>query len=371
MAMVRPRSAAAIPCWEQAAARVVPLSESIRSRDATSDRPRSETTVAWYRLGGGFLRVDADTPDLTTRFREVLSECRCDAPIESSAPRAFCWVRHLPDAGVVWARFETATAVDALPFILHIFSDRAYREVPSPLPGWRAMASADCERPLAIFRGEDVLLDAEQPWASLLGSYAFNRALTAQPGMLFFHAASFSRGGVGVMVGGGKEAGKSTLALTLASRGHDFLGDEVAALAPDGTLLPLRRAVSVRSGPRAVAVEEALRRGDHAVETFPDGAPRIRAEVRSLFPGAAARPAPLRILLLLRPLRDRPRLTKFLPERELISELGPLPCMLWGSALAGTMMRLMRLIHTVPGYFLEPGPPEATADLVEELLEAL
>ena len=61
------------------------------------------------------------------------------------------------------------------------------------------------------------------------------------------------------MLVGPKGAGKSTLALALAARGHALLGDEHACYLPaTGELLPFRRPVGIKPGPRAAAVESAL-----------------------------------------------------------------------------------------------------------------
>ncbi|HET7746150.1 MAG TPA: hypothetical protein VFM29_02550, partial [Vicinamibacteria bacterium] len=79
-------------------------------------------------MGIGHLEVDADTPELTRRFQEVLCECRDVSP-GGAIPVVACRARRVPGARIVWARFESAIHVDALPFVLHVFPDRGYREV--------------------------------------------------------------------------------------------------------------------------------------------------------------------------------------------------------------------------------------------------
>src|SRR6185436_16032492 len=103
-----------------------------------------------------------------------------------------------------------------------------------------------------------------------------------------FHAASVVVAGRGLLVVGPKASGKTTTALTLASRGHAFLGDEIAAVCEDRKMLPFRRAASIRTGMRGARVAQRLGDGAFPAETFPDGSARVLANVAELFPSAAA-----------------------------------------------------------------------------------
>ena len=79
------------------------------------------------------------------------------------------------------------------------------------------------------------------------------------------------------MLVGPKGAGKSTLALALAARGHALLGDEHACYLPaTGELLPFRRPVGIKPGPRSSAVEGALARRGRSPER--DGMMRLPLE---------------------------------------------------------------------------------------------
>ena len=174
------------------------------------------------------------------------------------------------------------------------------------------------------------------------------------------------------MLAGPKGSGKTTTSLTLASRGHAYLGDEVAAVRlADLTMLPFRRAASIRAGVRAERVTRRLGDRGYPSEVFPDGSARMLANVADLFPDARAEAAPLRAVFFLRGFGARPEARTFEFGREHFSLLTPLASSLWKVGIGQRMLQLSRLLAGVRCYYLLPGGPDETADLLESLAKEM
>ena len=236
-----------VPSW---------FSQSIASQEQASGRPLSGLPD-WYHIGDGYLSIQSEDPPLRERFRELYAECMVPEPSRPDLPRVLCQVRHLADAALV--TFEDPDPLDLIEFTLALFGDRGYAERESSVDGWRflgATAEPREDGPTFAFSGPHVLVDRRYQWQSLLGNLALNRLLRRQRDLLFFHAASASVDGTGIMLMGPKGSGKTTLSLALAERGHGFLGDEIAGVrASSLELIPMRRSVSIREGPRPRAVD--------------------------------------------------------------------------------------------------------------------
>jgi len=160
---------------------------------------------------------------------------------------------------------------------------------------------------------------------------AVSLVMMLQKDVLFFHAASVAIGERGVLIFGAKGAGKTTLSLSLAGRGHAFLGDEYAAVsAIDFRLFPFRRTASIREGPRHERVDAFLSGQRCQMEVNADGTTRRRAPVGAIFPDAAPRPALLTHAFFLRRFASRPGTEPFRSGMESLSLLAPLLCTVWG-----------------------------------------
>ncbi|NNG14854.1 MAG: hypothetical protein HKM89_00145, partial [Gemmatimonadales bacterium] len=307
------------------------------------------------------------------RFRELYTECAVSDPSRPDLPRVLCQVRYAGDAALV--TFEDPDPLDLIEFTLALFGDRGYAERGSAAEGWRFLGATEPpeDGPTFAFSDSHVLVDRRHQWQSLIGNLALNRLLRRQRDLLFFHAASASVHGAGIMMMGPKRSGKTTLALALAERGHGFLGDEIAGLrASSMELIPMRRSVSIREGPRSRAVDALVQRGggDLRPERFPDGSRRLRGEMATLFPSAGASEARVRAIMFLRRFSDAPQAEAFTPGREHLSLLTPLGCTLWGVPRAIRIMQMLRLMSGARCFVLDIGSPEDTTDLLEGLVEA-
>lgn len=336
---------------------------------AELDRVPNQGVSEFYRLGDAFLELDCDDSALAERFRTTLGECRVAPAAARSGARSRCIVRS--GNGVAVAAFEDPEPLEIVPFILANFADRGYHEVASALPRWRMIAPPDGP-PLLASRGETCLVDRTQAWQGLLGNLAVNRVLRLQRGVLFFHAAAAVLGDAGILVTGPKGTGKSTTSLSLAARGHAFLGDEIAAVRV-GTwdLLPFRRAVSIRPGPCSRLLTAALDSRPGPWEDYPDGSQRRRMLVAELFPQAGARVRPLRAIFFLRRFADRARVEPLAPRLQDVQRLAPLACTLWGIPPALRLMHLLQLLSGVRCFLMDPGDPDESAELIERTMEQL
>ena len=345
--------------WQDAAA----LS---RNLDATTVPSSQE----WYRLGDGYLEIRSDDDRFRERLELLFRECAVATPAADGLPRVRCTVRAPAGADVALVSFDDPEPLDQLGFSLELFPDRGYGEAPSPVPDWRLLTL-----PMpggsggVLVSGDRLLVHQATPWQALVGSVAMSRLFRLQRKLLFLHAGSVGIRGQGVLLMGPKGAGKTTLSLALAARGHAFLGDEIAGVRLDSMeLVPVRRSLAVRDGPRAAAVGVALDREQAPYEPFPDGTSRRRAFAGQLF-GEPANALPLRRLVFLRGKGPAARLEPAPAGRELLGRLTPLGASMWGRPPVHAMRDLLRLVTAVPAFMLELGPPEATADLLAESLE--
>jgi len=323
--------------------------------------------TSWYRIGDGTLAIQSDNRPFRDRFQLLFGECRVAAPL--AAPRVRCRVQSISTPAVSLVTFDDAEPLDQVAFAQSVFVDRGYRIAPSPVVGWHLVSPSGDPPLLAMAEGR-ILARRRGPWQGFVGSLAVNRVLRTHRDAIFFHAAAIGIGDAGLLMTGIKGGGKTTLALALAARGHAYFGDEMTGVRiGSGEIIPLRRAASVRDGPRAQAVAQALRRRRYNTERFPDGSRRARVPVGRLLPQAATRPARLRHVLVLRRFATTPRLETFAPGPEHLQFLSPLACSLWHVPPARRAMQILSLLAGAHCSFLDVGPPDATADLLQRMVE--
>lgn len=302
------------------------------------------------------------------RFQEIYpegaSQDGAEAPLQVK-----CVVRVHDEAPLAAVVFDDPEPLQSFTFCETLFPDRGYLEGPVGADGWRTIASRHTpNEPQIALRENYALVDRRQIWQPFIANYAINRVLRLQRDILFFHAASIGIQGRGAMIVGPKGSGKTTTALTLAARGHDFLGDEMAAVHRiTKAMLPFRRAVSIRSGPRARRVDEHLSRCQYPAERFPDGGERTLVNIGTMFPDAGVSATTLSCVLFLRQFAERPTAEPFAFGLQHFRMLSPLACSMWGVPVGSRMMDLSGLLRGVRSYFLDPGEPEDTADLVEQI----
>jgi len=231
-------------------------------------------------------------------------------------------------------------------------------------PGWKCIAFRGSDTPAFAFRGRDCLFSLEPRWRHCIIWYLFWRLLRIRSDAIFFHASAVGIFGEGTIFVGPAGGGKSTTSLALAARGHNFLSDEIAAYVPEtGELVPFRRPVGIKPGPRASAVQRALAPGV-AERIQREGF--LRVDISSLFPVDEAQAVPLRRMVFLRGFADRPELKRITPGRSEIVELQPLMSSFLNAPHSRRIFELTRLLASGKVYQLNPGEPDATAEYIEE-----
>jgi len=332
-------------------------------------REASDGSPIRYRLANGELILDCEDEALERRFEDIYGEGAVGGTLSEAAHSVKCVVRVF-DAAVAAVLFDDPEPLDAFAFCQSLFPDRGYVEGPAGAHGWRTIALRQTPREPQIALCDDyALVDRRQLWQPFIANYAVNRVLRLQREVLFFHAASIGIEGCGALIVGPKASGKTTTALALAARGHDFFGDEVAAVhSSTRAMLPFRRAVSIRAGPRARQVDDQLTSFRHARETFPDGVERTLVKAGSLFPRRGALPTTLSCVMFLRQFAELPTAEPFTFGLRHVRLLSPLAASMWGMPAGARIVDLSRLLQGVRCYFLDPAQPEATAELVEQII---
>lgn len=323
-----------------------------------------------FRPAGVSLRVESDDrrflDEVALTLGESESQDEAAAPVEL---RARVRTRHGPD-GVGWLRLsgggETVNSPDdfQLGFSAPEF---LFKPVESPDPDWTIVAFRHEPTPLFWLNGEHCLFRLGPEWRTHVALFLFNRLLRARPDLIFFHASAVGVRGRGIMLVGHRGAGKSTTALALAVRGHAFLSDDTACYRPaSGELIPFRRSVGIRPGPRARAVDRAVMGLNGAGQR--DGA--VRLHVDALLTTPAPAPAPLAAVLFLSGFAPEPRLLPVVPGREEVGQLQPFAGSLVNAPATRRVFEMARLLSTTRVYRLHPGGPDETAALLEEVFSA-
>ena len=333
---------------------------------------------AAYRLGDAILQLEADQPSVPDAVRQLYSECAVDADSGARRRGVGCVLRSLDGSGITVARLEGVEDLDLATLaspLLQPQPDKYYSIAASPTPGWRVFrAHAQDAVPVLAVGDGCVVADESRLPPFFFRDYVVAATLSVQRSVLFLHAASVSMGGSGVLLSGRAGGGKTTLSLALAARGHGFLGDDMAAIRMESReLLPLRRTVHIRSGLRDGLVDHAIRNGAVEQELRPDGARRLCAEPRGLFPDAPSDPVLLGGAFFLRRFSKTPSLEPFTPSLKEMPALKTLPIRWsWGISPGGRLIRfltIIRLLSRVRCWHLDVGRPAETARLIETTLE--
>ena len=356
--------------------------EAARAPALSADGRSTSRRSSWFRLGDVCLQVVSDEEGFFHEFEVHYRDCILTKP-RQELTQVRCDAGRLAGSSLLRLSFEGANLPDPMsaagtPFRMLRHLAR-YVEVPGPAPGWRMLVDrAGAGRMLAAGDGHRLLVDLEEAPAEFASDCVLSLVQCAQRDVLFLHAASVGIAGAGTLLVGCGQAGKSTTALTLAARGHSFLGDDVAAIRT-GTreLLPFPKAMRLRPGPYGRSLEARLRAARHTTAVGRDGTARTLVSMGDLFPGSVGGALPLRFAFLLEGFGAQPRLTPFRPEiadarrlRAVVSESIPW----WGLSPGRDLMRFLAVVNVLSGvdcYLVELGSPEHSAAAIEDVMEAV
>lgn len=314
-------------------------------------------------LAGRRLSVRGGDPELAAELATVVgqsagpAEAGVEVVLEDHGPEALD-VRFVGDPGAENGVDELLLGLSSPGFPFHL--------LPAP-PGEVQLAFEESDQPLFVFRGGECRVHKRPLWRRALSFLIFHRLLRTRRDAIFFHAASLEVAGRGVMLVGPKGAGKSTTALALAARGHSLLGDETAGYVPEAALLlPMRRPVGIKPGPRATAVSLAL----EELGTTPERDGILRLDVDRLFRLPEAAPAPLAAVFFLTGFEAEPRVEEIEPGRDDVAQLQPFACSLVNATALQRVFQMSRMLSRARTFRLWPGRPEPTAEAVERLVTA-
>jgi len=171
-----------------------------------------------------------------------------------------------------------------------------------------------------------------------------------------------------VLLIGPKGAGKSTTTLSLAARGHRFLGDECGAYVPASrSLLPFRRPVGIKPGPRSSAIANALPGAQRVVT----GEGFVRVSLDELMPvDSSPDAAPLDSVIFLRGFRDEAVLTRIDAGRDEIAAMQPIAGSFINAAGTRRVFQLVDMLAHTRVFALNPADPDRTARTIEEVVSS-
>lgn len=274
-------------------------------------------------------------------------------------------VRTKLDSRFGWFRFQdnSGTPADAREFTFAL-TDRIF--VPLDAGNeWTTFAFPGDTEPVFAFRDDECLFSLSTDWRMSVNWFLLWRLMRIRADAIFFHASALGIDGQGTIFVGPKGGGKSTTALGLAARGHNLLSDEIAGYRPEsGELVPFRRPVGIKPGPRSTAVARGLD-AESAATIEREGF--LRVDVNTLFPAAPPKAVPLRRIVFLRGFRAKPEIARIEPGRSEVAELQPLLSSFLNAAHSRRVFELVRLLSRSNVYRLHPGDPDETAQYLEEV----
>lgn len=321
---------------------------------------------AAFRLAGVQVEVVSDDPETIAEIASLLG--RPSSPFPSFPHQVQADIR-VPGGGFAHLRLRMPRAEQLAPTDLVLAASSA--DFPFDLlesdGGRIVLAQSGRREPAIVVEGQDCFFAIAPGWRKAAALLLLQRLMRCRQDALFFHAASVAVRGQGLLLVGGKGAGKSTLALALAAAGHGLLGDENACYVPESRqLTPFRRPVGVKPGPRATAVEALLRRCGRLPER--DG--MMRVPVDELLPGPEPEPVPLRHVVFLDGFAAAPRLRPLAPGRAEVGRLQPVASCLIDVPPTRRVLEMARLLETAQVHEMQVGPPDDSAALLEALAAA-
>ena len=223
------------------------------------------------------------------------------------------------------------------------------------------------EAPLFAYRQDYCLFrKSRDDWRTKLLTLLYRGALRLRDDLIFFHASALAIAGRGLLIVGRRKAGKSTTALALAARGHAILADSCACYAPaTGELVPFRRPVGIREGPKSWAIGEALStRTVRSVERDES----VRVDLASLLPDTPSSSVPASAIFFLRGFAPKTEIERLKNDAAEIPNLRPIYSSFANAPHTQRVFELIRLLSSARLYALWPGDPDQTARSIEEVM---
>ena len=325
---------------------------------------------ARFQLADILLDVDSDDPGLIDELASVMGRPRdgaTDVPVHArfqagvrarGGPARFGHLKLGPAGSEIESAAELIVGLG--------FEDFPFERVEGA-PAWTSLAFRGERAPMFALRGEHCLFALVAGWRKAVALLLLQRLMRLRRDAIFFHAASVAVDGAGAMLVGPKGAGKSTLALALATRGHGLLGDEHACYLPAaGELLPFPRPLGIKPGPRARAAQAALSRAGRD----PEREGMMRVPLEELLAAPAPGPVPLRAVVFLRGFGDVVGVERVEAGRDELAALQPVGSSFANAAATERVFQLVRMLGRSHVFRVRAGSPDDTAAAVEAALLA-
>jgi hypothetical protein len=321
-------------------------------------------STQYYQFGDSVLQILVDDPDLLEFHNLLYGECAIENVVSSAA--ICCEVFSM--AGLVYL-FFSKSAPQNLPEVVLRLLHPVEGE-----PAWHQIGYP--HQAIAVVMKSGLVIDPMSVPNDFLAELLVAVTLAEQSNCVALHAAAIQVGEAGVLLTGPSHAGKTTTSLHLAARGHTLLSDEISALKFNTSeLLPFRKSLSLRPGPRPASLTEALCRessGEVSLEANKIGP----YQIGTLFSDQAVASVRLRAVFFLSGRSEKPSIRpfnltledtdqfKFLAANDAVS-------VSWGVTQLRRALRLVTIqqaLSRVPCWMLTLGTPDETACLIEQTM---
>jgi len=334
---------------------------------------------AHFLIGNGVLEIATDQPSILNLIRAHYGDCEVADLHRSRAPLIRCVVTVGCPSSLIAIHFRKDTSLDLAKIALGLshpprgkppYAIRAARR-----DGWSLIGGSD--HPVAAASRTGLLVDSGNVVDDFVADYLVAVALAAQSDLMVLHAAAIQIGSGGAILTGASHAGKTTTSMHLAARGHRLFGDELALIRlRSRELLPLRRSLSLRAGPRSPALAGALQQVAPRKVNFEDGAIGL-LRINELFSAAGDDPVDLKAAFFLSGFSDHPSIEPFnltLDDERTFDcmSANDIASISWGldpQKRALRLLALKQLLGRVRCWRLSVGAPDETAKLIESTME--
>jgi len=312
-------------------------------------------------------------------FRARYGECELSSLDRGEIPFVSCVVSTGCPSSLIAIHFSQGPPLDLAKIALGLshppLGAPPYAISDAQRTGWCLIGGSD--RPVAAACHAGLLVDPSGVAEHFVADYLVAATLSAQSNVMVLHAAAVQLGSRGAILTGASHAGKTTTSMHLASRGHRLLGDEMTVIRLGSReLLPMRRSLSLRAGPRSSVLASALRRVRTCEGHSVDG--EIGPlRIDELFPARGDDPVDLKAAFFLSGFSERPAIEPFdLTMNDEIAfdymSANDVASITWGfepQLRALRLLALKQLMAYVQCWKLSVGPPDETAKLIEITME--
>jgi hypothetical protein len=355
--------------------------QSTQSFDAhTAARGRLQPReTAYFRIGDEVLELAVDEPSFLDSFRARYGECELNSLNRAAIPLIRCVVNAGYPSPLIAVYFLQGPTLDLAKIALGLSHPPngapPYAISDAQRTGWSLIGGSN--RSIAAASRTGLLIDPHNVAEDFMADYLVAATLSVQSNVMVMHAASLQLGSGGAILTGASHAGKTTTSMHLASRGHRLLGDEMAVIRLGSReLLPLRRSLSLRAGPRSPVLASALQRA-RVCEGHSVNGKIGPLRIDEVFSASGDGPVGFKAAFFLNGFSERAVIEPFdltLNDESAFDHLSAneVASISWGMTPQRRTLRLLalkQLMGHVRCWKLRVGPPDETARLIESTME--